>query len=384
MSLDLIQMRIPQIINKAKKMILSRKSYHFISPPGVGKSSMVHQIGEAEDYTVLDYKIATATPPDIPGYVIPDHDAHGRMFSNNAIPFWTIKPEYAGKQVIGANLKTAKDVTRELETAFDIPNSLIFFDEFGQGDVDVKKACAPVILERRVGRWKLPDTCVVWLASNRMSDRSGVTRSLDFIINRTCEVHVQAHKEDLIEYMVLKGYPALLRAYVDRREAIVFGKAPDEQGPWCTPRSYLAVCDYLMLCSNDGGTSFQIDTEDKAIIAGFIGLGNATDLLTFLELFNELPTKEEILTDPMKAKMPKKLDAQMVVVQMLAYDVTVGTADAIIAYVRRDGFSQDMAVTFAKTAASRNHDLLMTKAFTKWTAENHSLLSSIAALRKMG
>lgn len=361
-----VQLRLSQIFDRRRRILDWHKPVHLISGAGIGKTSLVHQIGEAENMPVIVTNLAQATPVDIPGYAIPDKDEQGRMYSNNALPFWSLLQE-------GTNLTTA----------FDLPRGILFLDEYGQADVDTKKASAPLIHERRAGRFHLPDGWVVWLASNRMSDRSGVTRSLDFIINRTCEIHVAPHKDDLINWLVDQGYPPLLRAYVSQRPGNVFQDAPKEQSPWMTPRSTVAAFDYLMLCTSDGGQSFQTDSVDKAFLAGTVGLQNAGDLMTFLELYEELPTKEDILADPMKAKMPTKLDAQMVVVQMLAYDVTEDTADAVITYVRRKEFSQDMAVTFAKTAAMRNTKLLMTKAFTKWTAENHTLLAAVAALSKM-
>jgi hypothetical protein len=303
---------------------------------------------------------------DLPGYMIPDKDEEtGRMYANNTVPFWAMLNGKNG----------------EMDILFDKPRGILFFDEFGQADPDVKKAAAPIILDRQIGRHKLPAGWTVWLASNRASDRSGVTRNMDHIINRTCEMHVEGHPDDLMEYMVAKGYPAILRAYVDRRQSIVFGGIPKEQGPFCTPRSYLAACDYLQMCTEDG-LAYSMDAMDMETLGGSVGAVAAADLRAFLELHDQLPSKRDVFDTPDTAKVPSGMDGQMVVVQMLAFDVDETNADAVIKYIRR--LSEDMAVTFAKTAAARNRKLLMTKAFTKWTAENNSLLSAVAALSSLG
>ncbi|CAB4144576.1 hypothetical protein UFOVP470_43 [uncultured Caudovirales phage] len=360
-------MRIQQIINNSGKLLRWNKSVHLISYPGIGKSSMVKQIAELHDIPLSTYMLGNATPVDLPGYMIPDKDeTTGRMYANNTVPFWAM---------------LNGDNDEMLDTVFDHERGILFFDEFGQADPDVKKAAAPIILDRQIGRHKLPKGWVVWLASNRASDRSGVTRNMDHIINRTCEQHVEGHPEDLMNYMAGKNYSPILRAYVDRRQNIIFGGIPKEQGPFCTPRSYLAACDYLQLCTEDD-LAYSLDAMDMETLGGTVGAVAAADIRAFLELHDQLPSKRDVLEHPDTAKVPKGMDGQMVVVQMLAFDVNEDNADAIIKYVRR--LSEDMAVTFAKTAAARNRKLLMTKAFTKWTAENNSLLSAVAALSSLG
>lgn len=363
-----LSLRIPAIIKNSANLLTWKTSLHFKSPPGVGKSQMVGQIGKIHNRPVLTYMLANATPPDVPGYTIPTVDGKGRTYSNNALPYWSL-------------VQTDGSVCdADITTAFDVPNCIIFFDEFLQAEGDVQKASAPVILERRVGRHTLPPDTRVWLASNRASDRSGVGRQFDHIINRTCEINVEGHPEDLAEWMAERNYPSIFRSYVLRRPNIVFGGIPKEQRPFCTPRSFVAACDFLMCTAATTGdhVEYAPTAFDMTILSGTMGDAEAADLQAFLRLHDQLPSKREVLDYPDTAKLPSGMDGQMVVVQMLAFDVTADTAPAIVTYVKR--MSPDMAVTFIKTAVRKNPDLLNTKAVTSWVTENHSLLAAVAAL----
>ena len=359
-----LSLRIPTIIDNSARLLAWRTSLHFKSSPGVGKSQMVRQIAKKHGRPLLTYMLANATPPDVPGYTIPTTDRQGRTYSNNALPYWSL-------------LQTDGSVSdADITTAFDVPNCVIFFDEFLQSDGDVQKAAAPVILDRRVGRYTLPEDTRVWLASNRASDRSGVGREFDHIINRTAVVNVEGHPEDLAAWMAEHDYPAIFRSYVLRRPNIVFGGIPKEQRPFCTPRSFVAACDFLMLTGQQD--EYTPSSFDMTVLSGTVGDAEAADLQAFLRLHDQLPSKREVLESPDVAKMPSGMDGQMVVVQMLAFDVTVDTVDPVVTYVKR--MSPDMAVSFVKTAVKKNPALLNTKAVTNWVTDNHSLLAAVAAL----
>lgn len=353
-------MKIAQLVRLAPALIQARTSVHLIGAPGVGKSSVVKQICDSVlDGVMAKAMLANYGPMDVPGYGIPAKDKKGRDIMTHTLPAWSIMQD---KSVV-----------------WDHARGMVFLDELRQSELEVQKSAAPLVLDGEAGHHRLPQGWVVWMASNRASDRSGVSRALDHLINRTMEIHLENDEHALSEYLRAKGYPDWAVAYVLRRPERVFSDAPKDQGPWMTPRSYEMGLQFLLACSPDRGDT--IPTDDPAIqeaLGGHVGEASAADILTFVALRHELPEMADVLNSPTKAKVPSGYDAMMIVCEMLGNTIKVDNADAIIAYVRR--MPDDIGVSFCKTAVRKLPALLRTKAFTKWTADNHGIVAAIASL----
>jgi hypothetical protein len=360
MSIMHSQLSITQLLRVAPQMVSSGFSFHLVSKPGRGKSSLIKQITQKHlDDNLNHIILPDYSMMDIPGYIVPSIDEHKRNRATRTLPVWAELPDGT--------------------TVFDHQKGMVFFDEYGQAEVETKKPSAEVILNKRSGNVKLPKGWRVWLASNYSSDRSGVTRDLDHIINRTFVIYLQDDPDALMNWMREEEYPDVFIAYVARRTEKVFMDAPKEQGPWCTPRSFCAAADLLLEFSPDDGVTFPTnDMAVQTLVAGGIGESTASDLMTFIELRHQLPEVKDILNDPDKAKLPSGLDALMIVSQMLSNAIKTDNADPIVKYIRR--MPEDVGVTFLKGAAKRDNKLLQTKAVTRWIADNHSLVAAVAAL----
>ncbi|MGU3659212.1 hypothetical protein [Methylobacterium fujisawaense] len=334
------------------------------SKPGRGKTSVVEQapaiisaaLGKRMGYSYISGP--TLTPADTVGYLIPSKDAKG-----NAASFFTRPPWWY----------TAEGLPLE---AYD--GGVVFWDEEDKTEIDLKKVVGEMALTGRCGPHKLPNGWVVWMAGNLRSDRSGSTRDLDHLINRRCELKIEDDLESWLDWGLKSGMPALALAFAKSNWHIVTADAPEVQGPWPTPRSFVMCIQHLMQFG-DGSGKLPHDNAAQEDARGYIGSAAAAQLMNFIRLEYELPSLEDILADPLGTKVPERADAQMLVAYSLAARVDVGNISAMVAYL--DRFPQEFSVLFADAACNRDRNILNTPAMDGWCQRNGTLMVTISKLR---
>lgn len=357
-----------QLTLKQAKSVLptffdQRISVELQSSPGLGKSDVIQQLvtelsaRDGFEWGYAELFLATQTPPDLLGYMMPEtrtFDGADVRVSSWTMPAWMMT-------------KDGKPVT-------SYRRGILFLDEYGQGEADVKRASAQLLLKGELGPWRVPDGWAVVAASNRSDDRSGVTKSFDFVINRRAQFEITPDLESWEEWAHTSEVTALTITFAKQHPEIVFsGKVPEKQGPWCTPRSLVMADKMLHAMSVDG--KLPDDPIAVSVVTSLIGAAAARAYFVFVQLENELPKFEKIVADPAGIKVPERPDAQMLVCYNLAHRITPETVDPVVTYMNR--FPKEFGITFVKSATARNYKLINTPAFKKWCSENASLMAAL-------
>jgi len=358
-------MHMNQLIKEAPALIDAGVSMEWISPPGRGKSTLVADLvammsrRDNEQWGFAELFLATQTPPDLIGYQFKgevEFDGQKFPITDPTAPTWYL--------------------TKDNKPVFAYRRGILLLDEFGQGQTDVKAASAELLLNKRLGKWKLPDGWIVIACSNRTSDRSGVTKSLDFVINRRLEIHISDDLQSWKDWAISAGIDPLFVAFAENNSQLVFTDGvPEKQGPWCTPRT-LVMCARVFDKMRDGKGEFRTDAVASEIASGLVGAPTAAQIIATIKLANEMPDFGDICRDPNGVKVPERPDAQMLVVYNLAHRVTEKTASPVIEYMQR--MPKDFGVIFARASLRRDPMLLHTAAFDKWVAANASVLVAIS------
>lgn len=89
------------------------------------------------------------------------------------------------------------------------------------------------------------------------------------------------------------------------------------------------------------------------------------------EPFRKVPTIEEVIENPMTARIRKDdIIAQYITAQdILLTNVTVDNFDKIVDYILRPEYAPHYAVLVIMEAVKKNHNLADTAGFTKWAKE---------------
>ena len=111
-------------------------------PPGVGKSQLVAQVAEAHDAAIVDVRLSQMEPSDLRG--IP--------FKNDAKVEWAVPAMLPDVSVHGAE-------------------GILFIDEITAAPPSVSAAAYQLILDRRLGEYRVPEHWAIVAAGNRQGDR---------------------------------------------------------------------------------------------------------------------------------------------------------------------------------------------------------------------
>jgi hypothetical protein len=321
----------PKNAKKAiRKAVSVRRPTFLWGPPGIGKSDLVKQIGDDAGREVIDVRLALWEPTDIKG-----------------IPYYNAEQ---GKMVWAppAELPTNADST-----------AIIFLDELNSAPPAVQAAAYQLILNRRVGTYKLPDGVDVVAAGNREGDRGVTYRMPAPLANRFVHLEMKVDFDDWQDWATLNKVHPDVVGYVGFAKQDLYDfdpKSPSKS--FATPRSWSFVSDLL----NDD----DVDNDTLAtLIAGAVGDGLSNKFMAHRKIAGRLPKAADILDGKEKELKIKEVSAMYSLTVSLCYELKDraekkskdwdSMADNFFRYMM-DNFPTELVVMGAKTALT-NYDL---------------------------
>lgn len=332
-------MKLNELKPVALAAFVNKIAMELQSGPGVGKTSWMYQFRdqlEAQLRQPVGLKVehlATMDPMDLRGIPYRDN-ANTMKFTPPS--FWP--------------------------TESDFPNGvpkfgIILFDERGQAAQDAIKATARMMEERRMGNYCLDDLghWVVWAASNRLTDRSGVNKPLMFDMNRKMTLQIEPALEPWVEWAYKNNIHEDGISFAKWKPSAIFKtEVPKDDTPFCTPRSYVRALTMLASLSEDERLATGPHAAEAA--SGLIGEASTSELLAYLKMANDLITLEQILEDPTGVKLPNRSDAMHAIAERVSGSMTVGNAGELFPFIKR--LPAEFQVTVMRTATHRQPDLL--------------------------
>ena len=229
--------------NKAKNSIrraLRKKRPVFLwGPPGIGKSEVVEQItNDLPNSHLIDIRLSLWEPTDIKG--IPYFDSN------------------QGKMVWGAPSELPDE---EMASAYD--NIVLFLDEMNSAAPSVQAAAYQLILNRKVGQYKLPDNVMIVAAGNREADKGVTYRMPAPLANRFVHLELAVDFDDWFEWAVENNIESDVIGYLQfaKQDLYTFDpKSPSRS--FATPRSWSFVSELLDDEDGDDVTT----TDRKSVV----------------------------------------------------------------------------------------------------------------------
>jgi hypothetical protein len=245
---------------------------------------------------------------------------------------------------------------------------LVFLDEIAKAPAYIKNVLAPIIYERRVGNYHMPEGSVVFCATNLAVE--GLGDSIQAHL-RNRLVFVKMRKPtaaEWVNYAVDKGVNASVIAFVNSYAQVMDsfldyekggkheGKQQDKDNgfifnprsmalAYATPRSLVAAGDVL-----DAGDGVLDDDTLEAALIGTIGATTAEALSSFVRFGRDICSLERVLKDPATAPISDNPTAQLVqVFQFVSRVDTREDAEKVVEYVLR--MRTEMQSIFANSVA---------------------------------
>jgi hypothetical protein len=358
-------MNLTTFARLASSFYQSGKCVYLRSGPGRGKTTTIESVvpriaaQTGKNLGIVVVSAPNLQPGDTVGFGIPRHNGDGTADMVFTRPFFF--------------------TTEEGKLLEEYDGGVLFLDEMDKADVDVKKVVGEMALSGRCGPHKLPEGWVVWMAGNRQGDRSGSTKELDHLINRRFEIDITDDIQGWEQWAIKNNVHHSIIAFAVSNPQIVFPDgAPEKQGPFCTPRSLVAVGEVLYTLGGNTG-NLPVDTDAVEVAAAGIGQAAAAQLFATIRLEQELPAIQTILNNPGAAKIPGAPDAQMLVCYKLASLTDKSNLSAFITYIER--LPADFSVTYAKSLCTRNPMVIAEPAMLDWTKRNSAILGMMSLIK---
>mgnify|MGYP003664304384 FL=1 len=281
--------------NGAKKSIrraFKKKRPLFLwGPPGIGKSDIIGQITkDLSNSHLIDIRLSLWEPTDIKG--IPYFD------SNTGTMVWAPPSELP---------------TEEFAAGFD--NIVLFLDEMNSAAPAVQAAAYQLILNRRVGQYKLPDNVLIVAAGNRESDKGVTYRMPAPLSNRFVHLELAVDFQDWLQWATDNKIHSDVVGYLTFAKKDLYDFDPRSPSrSFATPRSWTFVSELIEDNDDD-------ETTTTDLVSGSVGEGLAVKFMAHRKIASKLPNPTDILEGKVMEIETREISAMYSLTVSLCYEL---------------------------------------------------------------
>jgi hypothetical protein len=259
-------------------------------PPGIGKSEVVESIAKEMKGHMIDLRLAQMEPTDLRG-----------------IPYYN-------KDLQLMDWAPPIDLPDE-ETAAQYPIVVLFLDEMNSAAPSIQAAAYQLILNRRIGKYKLPNNVVVIAAGNRESDKGVTYRMPAPLANRFVHLEMRPDHAAWENWAVNNKIHNEVVGYVGFAKQDLYDFDPRSSSrSFATPRSWSFVSQLLQ----DEHIS---DSEMTDLVAGAVGEGVAIKFMAHRKVAGQLPKPSDILAGKITELKVKEISAMYSLTIAMCYEL---------------------------------------------------------------
>jgi len=275
-----------QAAKAVTKSLKHRRPVMLWGPPGIGKSDVIAQIGAATQRDVIDIRLALWDPTDIKG--MPYLDVETQLMN------WSPPSEFPQNA----------DST-----------AILFFDEIVSAPPAVQAAAYQLILNRRVGKYVLPEGCDMVAAGNREGDR-GVTYKMPApLSSRFIHLEMNVSFDDWQDWAIDNAVHPDVVGYLGfaKQDLMDFDPKSASRAFAC-PRTWSFVSELLKEDEED-------DITMLSLIGGAVGDGLAAKFIAHRRVCGKMPKPIDILEGRVKELKIKEVSALYALAVSLCYEL---------------------------------------------------------------
>lgn len=258
-------------------------------PPGIGKSDLISGITKELNGKMYDLRLAQMDPTDIRG-----------------IPYYN-------KEKGLMDWAPPIDLPSE-EEASKYPVVVLFLDEMNSAAPSVQAAAYQLILNRRIGKYELPDNVVMVAAGNREGDKGVTFRMPAPLANRFVHLEMRVDFDSWLQWAANNNIHKDVIGYISFAKQDLYDFDPKSASrSFATPRSWTFVSDLL----EDELTESTVTD----LVAGTIGDGVAVKFMAHRKIASRMPKPSEILAGKVKDLDVKEVSAMYSLTISMCYEL---------------------------------------------------------------
>jgi hypothetical protein len=340
-------MNASQLVSLLAETIKARIPVLVQGAPGIGKSDILTQAAIDAGADLILSHPAVSDPTDVKGlpWIVKSKSGDSATF----LPFG------------------------ELEQAIAATKTTVWFlDDLGQASPAVQASFMQLLLARRVNGHAISEHVVFVAATNRRTDRAGVSGILEPVKSRFGTiVELEPDLDSWCNWAIDHNVNPLLIAFLRfKPDLLCKFSATNDLTNSPVPRTWAHVNRLLDLSLSP--------TVQQSAIAGAVGEGAATEFAAFMKVWAQLPNIDQILMDPNSVPVPTNPAVLYSLAAALATKVTATNFAHIAAYVDRmvDAGSAEFGVLTIRDCLRRDRSLAQTSTAVKLaTSEIGKLIS---------
>jgi MoxR-like ATPase len=323
-------------------LIGERVPLHILGPCGTGKSQIVGQVASDLGYEFLDVRAVQLDPVDLRG-----------------LP------------------RISSDQTEWVPPKF-LPTSgrgILFLDELTSAPQMTQAGCYQLVLDRRLGEYRLPEEWVVIAAGNPASERGVHFAMPRPLRNRFVHLDLEPDLDDWSKWAIKAHVrPEIIAFLRFKPELLHAADVTSDANAWPTPRSWEMASRVLSGVAQRTNARLLSGTSEfeAQLLDGTVGQAAASELVAFLRLFRELPSIDEILLNPTAARVPVEPSAQIAIATALGRVLSDTSVGRGITYLER--MPTEMRVMAMRDAAARDTAITHTPEFVRFGVEYREVI----------
>jgi hypothetical protein len=292
-------MRIGKAKEMFKESVRKDRRVCLVGPPGVGKTVAKMEACAEEDWDYLGVCTPLEDPSTIRGY--PMRDSNGKA-----------------KHVLFDVMDKAFSATKM---------TVLDFDEMGGASESTLKSVLRLFQFGELDGKKLPPCVRLSSSTNAGGHGAGVQAILSPMKSRFHSIwEIETCVDDVVPYGLARGWPVSLLSYLRNSPTSLLDFKPmkNMKPDGACPRTWEYTAEWI-----------NLNVEDVEVIAGCVGLGQATAFLKWHQMCQSLPDIAQIIMNPATAAIPEDPDVQYVIATALAANMTANNFGQVLTYLKR-------------------------------------------------
>lgn len=298
--------KISEIKETIKRVYALSEKYRYLAvmlwgPAGVGKSASVAEVAKELGIEFIDLRLSILNPVDLRGLPALDKEHHKATW---------LEPDF-------------------LPNGKNGPKGILFLDEINLAPQSVMSAGYQLILDRKIGSYKMPDGWIIIAAGNRSEDGGAITRFPTPLANRFIHMEIaEPNFDEWREWAIQNGIHEHILAFLSKFPQHLYQPPKNQEKNFPTPRSW----------------SFASDLHSMGLdISAAVGEGVASEFSVFLQVYSRIPDPEKILDGSLMA-FPKENDVMWATIMALVYRVKKENVLTMFKWLDQKGFPKEFQV----------------------------------------